>query len=264
MKSLEDIGIPVEDMSGQRYDGASNMSSQRVGVQARIREKFPLAIYIHCSGHCPNLVIAHSCALPEVRNVLDKLKNCCRFFQKSPKRNYLLELGVRKGVGKETERKALLDLCRTRWALRHKTYNHFYQAYTYLVETLEMIGYRGHIEKHGDLYDDWDTANRSEAQQIIASITCFHLIVVFMDVYQYLSHLSGISTHLQSTALDSIEAHSMVGILLIIYVLFIILPLIYTEVILNLLACSCFCETYANGHVPKRTVHNYIKNQNFI
>ena len=129
VKSLEDLGIPVEDMRGQGYDGASNMSSQRVGVQARIREKSPLATYIHCSGHYLNLVIAHSCALPEVRNVLDKLKNSCRFFQKSPKRNGLLELVVSKGVGEETKRKALLDLCRTRWALRHKAYLHFYQAY---------------------------------------------------------------------------------------------------------------------------------------
>ena len=87
LNSLEDLGIPVEDMRGQGYDGAPNMSSQRVGVQSRIREKSPFATYIHCSGHCLNLVIAHSCALPEVRNVqvLDKLKNCCMFFQKSAK-----------------------------------------------------------------------------------------------------------------------------------------------------------------------------------
>ena len=165
-------------------------------------------------------------------------------------------------MGEETKRKALLDLCRTRWALRHKAYQHLYQAYTYLVETLEMIGYRGHIEKHGDLNSD--TANRSEAQQILASITSFDFIVVFMVVYQYLSHLSGITTQLQSTTLDIIEAHSMVGRLLIIYVLYIILPLIYTEMVLNLLASSCLCETYANGHVPKRTVHNLNKYSKFI
>ena len=105
VKSLEDLGIPVEDMRGQGYDGASNMSSQRVGVQARIREKSPLATYIHCSGHCLNLVIAHSCALPEVRNVLDKLKNCCRFFQKSQKgMAYLNLLSAREWEKKQNGR----------------------------------------------------------------------------------------------------------------------------------------------------------------
>ena len=45
-------------MRSQGYDGASNMSSGRVGVQARIREKAPLATYVHCNGHCLNLVIS--------------------------------------------------------------------------------------------------------------------------------------------------------------------------------------------------------------
>ena len=43
LKSLEDLCIPVEDMRGQGYDGAHNMSNQRVGVQVRIREKSPFA-----------------------------------------------------------------------------------------------------------------------------------------------------------------------------------------------------------------------------
>ena len=216
-------------MRGEGYDGASNMSSHATRrCSGMYREKSPLATYIHCSGHCLNIVIGHSCALPEVCNVLDKLKNGCMFFQKNPKRNGLIELVVSKGVEEERKRKALLYLYRTRWALRHKAYKHFYQAYTYLVETLEMIDYRRHIEKHGDLYSDWDTATASEAQQILVSITSFDFIFVFMVVYQYLSHLSGITAQLQSTRLDITEAHSMVGRLLIIYVLYIILPLIYT------------------------------------
>ena len=228
-------------MRGQGYDGTFR----------HVFEKSPLATYIHYSGHCLNLVVAHSCAVPEVRNVLVKLKNCCMFFQKSPKRNGLLQLVVSKGVGEETKRKALLDLCRTRWALRHKAYQHFYQAYNYLVEILEMIDYRVHIEKDGNLYRDWDAANRSEAQPILVSITSFDFIIIFIVVYQYLSHMSGITTQLQSTTLDIIEVHSMVGILLIMCVLYIILPLIYTEIVLNRFACSCLCEMYANGHVPK-------------
>ena len=71
---------------GQGYDGAANMSSDNVGVQRRTRERSPKAVYIHCSGHCLNLVISHSCALPQIRNVIDKLKQCCLYFLGSPKR----------------------------------------------------------------------------------------------------------------------------------------------------------------------------------
>ena len=108
-------------------------------MQARIREHSPLATYIHCSGHSLNLVISHSCALPEVRNVLDKLKHCSRFFQFSPKRNGLLELIIKNKVP-DTKRKPLLDLCKTCWAERHNSYQHFSQAYAFIVEALEMIG----------------------------------------------------------------------------------------------------------------------------
>lgn len=210
---LEDLDIPVENIRGQGFDGASNMSSNRVGVQARIREHSPLATYIHCSGHCLNLVISHSCTLPEVRNVLDKLKHCCRFFQLSPKRNGLLEFIVKNKATNVhvTKRKAIIDLCKTRWAQRHSAYQHFYQAYTFIVEALELIGYGQHIEEYeGDLYSDWDTANRTEAREILSSITRFDFIVVFLIMYQYLSHLSGVTIQLQSTTLDIIDAHAMV------------------------------------------------------
>lgn len=81
-----EVTIEVENIRGQDYDGAANMSSDNVGVQRRIREHSPRAVYVHCSGHCLNLVVAHSCSLPVVRNVVDKLKKCSLFFFGSPKR----------------------------------------------------------------------------------------------------------------------------------------------------------------------------------
>ena len=118
-------------MRDQGYDGASNMSSQNVGVQAIIRKDTPLETYVHCSGHCLNLVISHSCMLVEVQNVLDRLKHCCRFFQLSPKRDSLLQLIIDKNVIHEERRKTLLNTCRTRWAECHSAYQHFCQSYTY-------------------------------------------------------------------------------------------------------------------------------------
>ena len=99
------------------------MASKRVGVQARIREKSPLATYTHCSGHCLNLVISHSCALPVVRNVLDRVKATCLFFLNSPKRNELHIEVVTGNVIEPGRRKPLIDLCKTRWAERHSAFN---------------------------------------------------------------------------------------------------------------------------------------------
>ena len=207
---LKENGIPVVNMRGQGYDGASNMSSPQVGVQGRIKQVAPLATYVHCSGHCLNLVISKSCAQPQVRNMLDRLRNCCRYFLNSPKRNGALEMIVRQNVVDTEKRKALLDLCKTRWAERHYAYQHFYQAYVFIVEALEMIGFKHHLEKYGRLYADWDSASRSDAQQVLGSITSFEFIIVFVSIYQHLSHLAGITVKLQKQASDIIKAHQMI------------------------------------------------------
>ncbi len=87
---LTGLGIQISDCRGQGYDGASNRSIENVGVQALIRKDAPKAVYTHCSGHCLNMVIAHSCSLPIVRNTLDNMKSTVLFFNNSPKRECLL------------------------------------------------------------------------------------------------------------------------------------------------------------------------------
>ena len=54
--ALQELGIKLGNMRGQGYDGAASMSSTCVGVQARIMQDAPKAFYIHCSGHCLNLL----------------------------------------------------------------------------------------------------------------------------------------------------------------------------------------------------------------
>ena len=118
LEFLKENNILAVNMLGQGYDGASNMSSDRVGVQARIREEAPLATYLHCNGHCLNLVISKSCSLPQVRNLINQLQYCCRYFLNSPKRSGVLGLIVSRNVVDQAKRKPLLELCKTRWAER--------------------------------------------------------------------------------------------------------------------------------------------------
>ena len=187
------------------------MSSDRVGVQKVVRDLAPKATYVHCHGHCLNLVIAKACSIPEVRSVIDRLQSCCRFFLNSPKRNGALELIVETNVSSADRRKPLLGLCKTRWAERHSAYQHFYQGYVFIVHALEMIGYKQHLQKYGDKFADWDPGNRSDAQQLLASITSSSFIVGFMALYQYLSHLSGLTVKLQRRSLDILEAYQLVS-----------------------------------------------------
>jgi hypothetical protein len=42
------------------YDGAAVMASQHAGIQAKIRDLYPNAIFVHCYAHRLNLVLAQS------------------------------------------------------------------------------------------------------------------------------------------------------------------------------------------------------------
>ena len=56
-KLLEDVGLSLDFLRGQGYDDASTMSREWSGVQKRILDRQPKALYTHCSGHSLNLVI---------------------------------------------------------------------------------------------------------------------------------------------------------------------------------------------------------------
>ena len=105
------------------------MSSSRIGLQACIREKAPLAVYTHCSGHCLNLVISHSCNIPVVTNALDKVQSAFLFFHHSPNQSKVLQQILSCNIAEATKRKPLLELCKTRWAARHTAYQDFYSVF---------------------------------------------------------------------------------------------------------------------------------------
>lgn len=56
LEVIQTLGLQLDKLRGQTYDGAANMAGQYNGVQAKIREKQPLALFVHCMAHCTNLV----------------------------------------------------------------------------------------------------------------------------------------------------------------------------------------------------------------
>ena len=58
---LAELGLDVRLIRSQSYDGAANMSGHKSGLQTRVKEVNPNALYIHCCAHNLNLVLADSC-----------------------------------------------------------------------------------------------------------------------------------------------------------------------------------------------------------
>ena len=57
---IQQYDLDPTAMVSQGYDGASVMSGACSGVQKRVREYAPYAIYIHCYAHVLNLVLVDS------------------------------------------------------------------------------------------------------------------------------------------------------------------------------------------------------------
>lgn len=78
--------------------------------------------------------------------------------------------------------------------------------------TFEAIGSGLHQDMLSEDFKNatWDTDNKSAATSLLNSITDFDYVVVFLTMYQFLSHLSGITVKLQSRSLDIIKAHQEV------------------------------------------------------
>ena len=139
------------------------------------------------------------------------MKATCLFFLNSPKRNGLLSEIVSNDVAEMSRRKPLIDLCKTRWAERHSAYQHFYQAYKFIVMALEAIALGLHRENLSSNFSNasWDADSKINANSLLHGVTTFEFIVVFLIIYQYLSHLAGITVKLQSTTMD-IEAYQQI------------------------------------------------------
>ncbi|KAK0141852.1 Zinc finger MYM-type protein 1 [Merluccius polli] len=98
----------------QAYDGASVMSGEVGGVQARFRELHPEAIYVHCYAHQLNLVLCYTCkAVPAASKFFELLENVYTTFSSSlVNHDKFLEIQSKLGLTPSE----LVQLSTTRWA----------------------------------------------------------------------------------------------------------------------------------------------------
>uniref|UniRef100_A0A667WQR9 TTF-type domain-containing protein n=1 Tax=Myripristis murdjan TaxID=586833 RepID=A0A667WQR9_9TELE len=92
LSQLEKWGLPVAFLRGQGYDGASTMSGRLGGVQQKIRELQPRALFTHCRSHALNLVVVHGCTdVPIVRNTMTMIEKIAVFFSASATKKNMLQ-----------------------------------------------------------------------------------------------------------------------------------------------------------------------------
>ncbi|KAF2886373.1 hypothetical protein ILUMI_19800, partial [Ignelater luminosus] len=138
VQELNRVGLQVENLRGQGYDGGANMSGKFSGVQSRVKQLQPLATYMHCAAHKLNLAIAKTCSLPSVRNMMGVVSSVTNFVRESAKR---LELIKRAILEKHPEAKKvkLQSLSDTRWLERHDALLQCKELFDSIIQFLEEM-----------------------------------------------------------------------------------------------------------------------------
>ncbi|XP_047132442.1 uncharacterized protein LOC124811172 [Hydra vulgaris] len=87
VETFQHNSIPLSDCRAQAYDNGSNMARKYNGVQAKILQLCPLALFSPCGCHTLNLVgnDAAEC-IPEAVTFFGTIQTVYNFFSSSPKR----------------------------------------------------------------------------------------------------------------------------------------------------------------------------------
>ena len=74
--SLTRFDLRLDDLRGQCYDGASNMTGKVNGVQAQLKAVQPKALFVHCTAHRLQLAVQE--AMTTVRELRDAIGEVSR------------------------------------------------------------------------------------------------------------------------------------------------------------------------------------------
>ncbi len=186
LSNLIAFGLDLDNMIGQGYDGARNMSGVYSGVQTRISNQLPRAQYVHCRAHNLNRVIIHACTVVPIRNMYNILEQGLKFLTGSPKRQaiYLAQTDGKCKLHKFSD---------TRWPDHSEQAGTFIKQTTPIVDTLTVIR------------NDDDAKVAAEATSLFYSIQSWDFIICLHIAYELMSHLNPISVALQAEDMDLVR-----------------------------------------------------------
>ena len=108
------------------------------GLSAQILRINEKAIYTHRQSHRLNLVVAASCNIQIVQNVLDQMKELSYFFNYSEPRQKILVARI-ENYAPNSSKKKLKDVCHTRWTERITGLDDFEELFIPIVFCLEQM-----------------------------------------------------------------------------------------------------------------------------
>ena len=102
------------------------------------------------------------------------------------------------------QQKVIFNVCITRWVESLDGYNQFLLAYPHIVESLEVISHKLHLEKYSN-WRQWDNESRRTASALLAGIATFEFCIVWTTVVRSLFYLRVPTKKIQRRSLDLLD-----------------------------------------------------------
>jgi len=192
-QKLEELGLSLDNLRGQGYDGGSNMAGKINGVQALLLNKQPLAFYSHCFSHSLNLCITKACEVFSIKQMMGVIGAVAFFFSASEKADKLksvIKSEIANTESNKQRKTKLKTLCETRWVERHDSLMTFKELYIFILNALE------------ELQHDTNTEISSKALLYLNSITKSEFLVAIDVAVLCLAYTLQLSVALQSKQQD--------------------------------------------------------------
>ena len=141
--ALQELDIDVNNLRGQCYDGASNVSGVRSGLEALMKTLAPSGIFVHCYAHILNLVIVDAMSANRIaRNFFGTMQNLYVFIGNSSKRHAVhkeKQPGLASDEDWKVQVRSLKNLSKTHWACNADTITSINATLQAVIVSLEHI-----------------------------------------------------------------------------------------------------------------------------
>jgi hypothetical protein len=195
LNKVKSLGLDLNRLVGQGYDGAANMSSEKVGASAEVMKCAPMALFFHCAMHLLNLCATETSRVPCIRDCLDTLQELSTFFNSSAKRVLHLQDKIKKSDISDTKRTRLISNCQTRFVERHEMVLVAISLFPYIISALE------------DMTTEWENSDtRKSASSLLRALTSFDFILAMNVLSQVCGILRPATRAVQEIGLDIVRA----------------------------------------------------------
>jgi hypothetical protein len=128
------LNLKLEDIVGECFDGAANMSGVHKGLATHMKECSPLVVYVHCYGHLLNLALQDSMtSIQSARNALGTVQKLYTFLEASPTRHRIFQ---DLEIEEDHINLTLKSLSATRWSCRWEAVRAVVEQITRIVQAL--------------------------------------------------------------------------------------------------------------------------------